>query len=407
MTLHDHRPAPVEPGEELEFIHSVGRNFYEDSSDEDAKRWLDVASSDRYRAWVVRDEGAVVGNYGIHAMDVSVPGGARVPMAGVTAVGVAQTHRRRGILSAMMEVALDDAADRGEPVAMLYASETPIYGRYGFGITAPSVTHTVDRGSAFRERLDPSMVRAATPDEAARTWPDVLERARDRRGGAASRPDELWRLVTHSDPESVRDGFSGKRFVHVPDRGYALYRVKDHYGDDGLPAGEVRLVELVAADREAESALWQHVCDIDLTARVTAWFRPPDDALLTALVDPLRARTRVGPPLYARLLDVASAFTARSYATAGATTFEVVDAARDQSGTYQLDADVDGAEVRRVQDDAELTLPVDAVASVWLGGVKAVHLLDGGRLQEHVPGAAARFDRLLATDRAPWSPFEF
>lgn len=403
---HDLAPVRVEPGEELEFIHSVGRNFYEDSSDADAELWRGIVAGDGYRAWVVRDGGAVVANYGVFAMDVSVPGGGRLPMAGVTAVGVAQTHRRRGLLTAMMQAALDDAVERGEPVATLYASESPIYGRFGFGIAAPSVAHVIDRGVRFREQLDPAMVRAATTADAA-GWPRILDRVRRERAGAASRDDALWRFTTEVDPPGWREGFSAKRLVHVPDRGYAMYRVKDRGGDDALPDGEVRVLELIAADREAEAALWQHVCDIDLTTRITAWYRPPDDALLTLLVDPLRARTRVGPPLYARLLDVVTAFACRTYAGRGSITFAVVDETRDQSGTYRLDADVDGAEVARVDVDPQLTLPVEALASVWLGGMRATHLLDGGRIVEHVTGAASRFDRLLLPERAPWNPFEF
>jgi predicted acetyltransferase len=400
-------PAPVASGDELEFVHSVHRNFYEDAGDEDSTRWVELVASDAYRAWVVRDADEVVANYGIHTMDISVPGGGRLPMAGITAVGVAQTHRRRGILTAMMAAGLDDAVERGEPVAALYASESPIYGRYGFGITAPSVAHVIDRGTAFHELVDPATVRAATPKEALSSWPAILDHVRDLRPGAPSRTDQWWRFTIEQDPPSWRDGFSAKRLVHVPDRGYAMYRVKDRFGDDGLPAGEVRVLELVAADREAEAALWQHVCDIDLTAKISAWYRPPDDPLLTSLVDPLRARTRVGPPLYARLLDVRAAFAARRYAAAGSVTFAVVDPTRDQSGTYHLDADVDGAEVARVDVDPELTLPIEAASSVWLGGMRATHLLDGGRVQQHVDGAAARFDRLLATERAPWGPFEF
>jgi predicted acetyltransferase len=165
--------------------------------------------------------------------------------------------------------------------------------------------------------------------------------------------------------------------------------------------------ELVATDPEAEAALWQHVCDIDLTTRVVAWMRPPDDAISELLVDPLRARTAVGPPLYARLLDVVAAFEARAYHVADRLTIAVDDPTRDQSGTYLLDAHPEGVEVRRVADPAQLTLPIEALAAVWLGGTRATQLLAARRIAEHEPGAAARLDRLLAVERLPWTPFEF
>lgn len=405
MTQH-WRPVPLEEGGELPYVRTVMRNFYEDTPDEDLRPRATMMAVDDFRAWVVREGDEIVANYGAFSMTVSLPGGGQLPAAGVTAVGVAQTHRRRGLLRAMMEAGLEEAAERGEPVALLFASESAIYGRFGFGVVAPSVIHRIERGVAFRDPVDPALVRGASIEEALRTWPAIFEEQRGQRGGCVSRTDELWRLSFAEDPVSQREGASGRRLVHVPRRGYAAYRVKPAH-EGALPAGRVQLQELVAIDAEAEAALWQHVCDLDLTSTVEAWYRPPDDPVLQMLADPLRARTHVGPPLYARLLDVAAAFSARSYPGRGAVTFAVNDPTRDQSGTYHLEADEQGGRVKRVTDDPELTLPVDAAASVWLGGVRATQLAAARRLVEHVPGAAARLDRLTAVDRLPWTPFEF
>jgi predicted acetyltransferase len=407
MVSDDLLPIRLEPGEELAFTRAVMRHFHEDSSDDELRPWVEVLRDrDDYRAWVVRDRGAIVANYGVYAMTMSVPGGAPVGCAGVTAVGVAQTHRRRGLLRATMTAALDDARERGEPVAALYASESAIYGRFGFGITAPSVEHRIDRGAAFRDPVDPRLVEPATPEEAASTWPKIFQRLRQRRSGCVSRGASGWRLSVLEDPPSWRNGASARRLVHVPGRGYATYRVKEGFRDN-LPDGEVRVGELVATDPEAEAALWQHVCDIDLTSRVRSWLRPPDDPLTQLLVDPLRARTHVSAPLYTRLLDVPKALTSRTYSGEGRVTLRIHDADRDQSGTYRLDAGRDGAEVARVTDEPDLTMPVDVAASVWLGGVRATQLLGARRLEEHVAGSAARLDRLAAVEHAPWTPFEF
>jgi predicted acetyltransferase len=396
----------LDRGDALEYARAVVRHFHEDQSDEELRAWLPSIDTDDYRAWVVRDRGAIVANYGVYSMTVSVPGGARLPCAGVTAVGVSQTHRRRGLLRRMMTAALDDAVERDEPVAMLYASEAAIYGRFGFGITGPGVGHRIERGTAFRDPVDPRLVEAVTPEEAFATWPAVFERFRAQRPGCVDRDDPAWRLAVVEDPAAWRDGASGRRLVQVPGRGYARYRLKDRFRE-GLPDGEVQVGEIVATDPEAEAALWQHVCDIDLTTEVIAWGRPQDDVLPALLVDPLRARTRVSAPLYARLLDVAAAFSGRAYDVEGAVTFEIHDTDRDQSGTYHLEVGPDSAEVDRVERAPDLSMPVDVAASVWLGGVRATLLRDARRLVEHVPGAAAGLDRLVAAERAPWTPFEF
>jgi predicted acetyltransferase len=407
VVTDDLRPERLAEGEEHAFAHAVMRHFHEDSSDDDLRPWVDVLRDrDDYRAWVVRDRGGIVANYGVYAMTISVPGCPPIGCAGVTAVGVSQTHRRRGLLRAMMTAALDEAREHGEPIAALYASESAIYGRFGFGVTAPSVEHRIDRGVAFRDPVDPRLVEPATPEEAAANWPAIFQRLRQHRAGCVSRGPSGWRLSVLEDPHSWRNGASARRLVHVPGRGYASYRVKEGFRDN-LPDGEVRVGELVATDPEAEAALWQHVCDIDLTSSVRTWLRPPDDALTQLVVDPMRARTRISAPLYTRLLDVSRAFEARTYAGEGTVTLRIHDADRDQSGTYRLDAGRDGAEVERVDADPDLSMPVDVAASVWLGGVRATQLLAGRRLVEHAPGAAARLDRLVAVERAPWTPFEF
>ena len=401
------RPVRVRAGEELAHAHAVMRQFHEDATDQQLARWLPMLQRPDYRGWDVRDGTEVVGTYGVIASSVSVPGGGRLPAAAVTAVGVAQTHRRRGLLRSMMEAGLDEAVAHGEPVALLWASESAIYPRFGFGVVAPGVVHRLDRAPGFRDPVDPRLVRSATLEDVEHDWPEIFERLRDQRGGCVTRNEAQWRLEMLEDPADERDGASGRRLVHVPGRGYAAYRVKPGTEPSTLPEGEVRVQELVATDPEAEAALWQHVCDVDLTTRVVAWMRPPDDAISEMLIDPLRARTAVGPPLYARLLDVVAAFEARAYHVVDRLTVAVDDPDRDQTGTYLLDAHPEGVEVRRVTDSPQLTLPIEAAAAVWLGGARATHLLAARRIVEHEPGATARLDRLLAVERLPWTPFEF
>jgi predicted acetyltransferase len=400
-------PRRVRSGEELDFARTVMRNFHEDATEEALGRWLPVLTDEGFRAWAIHDAGEVVGTYGVYTTTVSVPGGARLPAAGVTTVGVSQTHRRRGLLRAMMDAGLDEAVERGEPVALLWASESAIYPRFGFGTAAPGVVHRIDRGVTFRDPVDHRLVRPASVADARDRWPAIFERLRDQRGGCVTRSDAEWDLGMIQDPPDERGGATGRRLAHVPDRGYVAYRVRPDTEPTLLPAGEVRVQELVATDPEAEAALWQHVCDVDLTARVVAWMRPPDDAITELLADPLRARTAVGAPLYARLLDVSAAYEARAYEVEDELVIGIEDATRDQSGTYRLATHPEGGVMRPTDAEPQLTMPVEVAGSLWLGGMRATHLRAARRLQEHEPGAAARLDRALAVERLPWTPFEF
>lgn len=397
--------STLEDGEQLAFMRAVLRHFHEDRDDDALAPFVPMVELDR--SYAVRDGDDIVANYGVDTVDLSVPGGALLPCGGVTAVGVAPTHRRRGLLRRMMDRALDDAVDRGEPVAALYASESAIYPRFGFGPSADTWNYRIDlRGLRFREPVDDHLVVPATPDEAASQFPAIYDAARATRGGGVGRTPVLWHGNLVDDHAAWRDGASARRHVHVPGRGYATYRLKR--GNDGnLPDGQVQLGELVAVDPEAEQALWQHVTSVDLTTTLVAWPRPVDDAIRSQVVDRLRLRATEGSPLYTRLLDVPRCLASRTSMVADGVTLHVLDPSRDQTGTYRWDTDPSGAACARTDAAAEVTVTIDTLATLWLGATTATALRRAGRLEEHVPGAAARLDALVATDLAPWTPWEF
>lgn len=402
-TLH---PSRVPADDLLRFARAVSRHFYEGEEDADVQPLADVAAED-FRAWWVLDDDRVVANLGVFETDLSLPGGARLPTAAVTTVGVAQTMRRRGLLRAMMRDCLDEARDRGEPLAALFASESEIYGRFGFGIAARHIAYRTSRSRVrFRDPVDVRLVRETTPEAALAAWPAIHDRMRDQRGGSVAPTMAAWRLGVVVDPPGWRDGATARRLVEVPGRGYARYRVKDGEGGEG-PDATVLLSELVATDPEAEAALWQHVCDLDLTARTRTWLRPVDDALPHLVTDPAALGAASGPPLYVRVLDLPRVLTARTYGVSGAATLAVVDPDGYTDGRWTLEVGTDGASCEPTTAEPDLVVSVETVASLLFGGVRATTLQAARRLEERRPGAAADLDRLLATDRAPWTSAEF
>ena len=149
---------------------------------------------------------------------------ATAPAAGVTWVGVLPSHRRRGILTELMRRQLDDVHERGEPLAILWASEAPIYGRFGYGIAAPETFMDAERG-AFALRDDPG--RAARSARHRRRggelFPPIYESVRRERPGCSVARTTGGRDQPLADPEHWRDG-AGPKF-------YALLEI------DGEPAG--------------------------------------------------------------------------------------------------------------------------------------------------------------------------
>src|SRR6266566_2461771 len=98
---------------------------------------------------------------------LSVPG-AVVPAAGVSGVAVLPPHRRRGILRELMTRQLPDVHERGEAVAALWASESGIYGRFGYGLASLAASFRIHRSEGLLDRAAPAepgiRLRIAEPD---------------------------------------------------------------------------------------------------------------------------------------------------------------------------------------------------------------------------------------------------
>ncbi len=88
------------------------------------------------RAWAAFDGTSVVGTLRSFPTPLTLPGGATVTSAALTAVTVTATHRRQGLLTRMITGDLDASVDKDEPVGILIAAEFPIYGRFGYGSAA-------------------------------------------------------------------------------------------------------------------------------------------------------------------------------------------------------------------------------------------------------------------------------
>ncbi|MCC5952321.1 MAG: GNAT family N-acetyltransferase [Acidimicrobiia bacterium] len=351
----------------------------------------------------------IVGTAGDYPFELTLPGGVAASAAGVTNVGVLPTHRRRGILRSLMDRQLDDIAARGEPLAMLNASEAPIYGRFGYGLATRYAVWRLDNravGAALRAGADTHRLRLVDRSVAAEPLADIYERARLRRPGTVARTDEWWTMllgdaemwkgggehtvvVSHPlDAGDAGDGGDATAGSRAPD-GYALYRL--HH--DG-PNGWFRLVvrELVATNADAARALWCYLCEVDLVGAVDAEVAV-DEPLYWQVPDPRRIRTReLRDFLFVRVLDAPAALAARRYARPVELVLDVEDRSRPTgaaAGRFRLGGAPDGAECQAVGDEVapDLRLDVTALGSLLLGGVRPSWLAAAGTLVELRPGA--------------------
>ena len=361
---------------------------------EAAREFLEVD-----RAWLAEDGDRVVAATAALTMELTVPGPRTVPTAGVTYVGVMPTHRRQGILTALMARVADDARRRGEPTSALLASESTIYRRFGYGTAV--MASTVELEHTYAQLRHPpditGRVRILDQTEFAEVLPPIHERYRRQQPGEVSRPPGWWRRYL-GDPEERRGG-AGPRFAAVweGDEGYVTYRVAQNW-DTGVPGGTLTVENLVAVTPEVRAGLWQYCFGIDLIRLVKAYLAV-DDPLRWMLVDPRRLRTtNVGDFLWVCLLDVEAALSARTYAADG---HLVIDVAGD--GRYRLA----GGTCGRTDALPDLRLDRPDLGAAYLGGVGFTTLARAGLVAELAPGALARADALFVTAPGPVSTTGF
>jgi predicted acetyltransferase len=355
-------------------------------------------------------DGDLVGTTSAYAFDLTVPGGATLPVAGVTSVGVLPTHRRRGVLRAMMAFQLDDVARRGEPMAILNASESSIYGRFGYGLASEYQTVELDRhGASFEVPVAERRLRMLDRTEAGQVLPSIYDTYRAIRPGSVSRSAAWWSAML-GEHQSWKGG--GQIFVVVAEGGTEAERGYVIYDLDRVGLGisqRLSIRELLSVDDDTDAALWRYCSQVDLVATVVATARPADDPLRWRLADPRQLRvTSQRDYLWVRLLDVATSLEARRYPVDGDLVVDVDDVARpDVGGRFELVVEGGVGRCRRTERAAHLRLGIADLGSLYLGGVGARSLARAGRIAEVESGAVGRADAMFGWPLQPYCTTTF
>jgi predicted acetyltransferase len=406
----------ITPNEFEAFGEVPGQAFLEDWPPEDRELERSVTEFDRTIA--AFDGGQMVGTAGAYTFRLTVPGGV-TDAAGISLVSVLPSHRRRGILTDMMRHEIDDARQRGEAVAILFASEPAIYGRFGFGLATWHQRLRIGRGDgrlavgAAADSKEPGL-RFASPAKVRSDIVKLFNAAVPGRPGMLARSDQWWDILL-SDQPTRRDGMSPLRCsLAVDDRGlqgYSLYRTKPSWAD-GIADGTIQLSELIALTPGATAALWADLFSRDLVGQVVAERRPVDDPLLAMLADPRRAQPRVSDALWVRLIDLPAALAQRTYASAVDVVLDVLDPSLpDNAGRWRLSCggpgDAATAQCERSTTPADLVVTAQALGAAYLGGASLGQLAAAGYLSERAPGTLARLATAMSWDPRPWCSMMF
>ncbi len=389
------------------FVEAMSTAFLEhlaaaDVAPELARVW------DLSRTWAAFDGERICGTFRSWATELTVPGGARLKGAAVSGVTVQATHRRRGILRSMLAAEHAAIRDRGEVVGLLYASEYPIYGRFGYGPATRQATWTLTTAGLSFHGGGGGSVEIVRPSEAVR---DEIAAVFD--AWRTGQPGEIWRRPYRWDDElGLRETAWGPHWkgyvaLHRDDGGaidgYVRYR-PDQKWVQGQPRSVLEVDELHGLTDAARTALWRLLAETDWVAAVKAERRLPSDRLPWLLANARAADvTDVADGLWVRLFDVARALAARRYERSATLVLEVVDPEAPGSAVrYLLDAGPDGATCRPTDRSADLTVGLAALGAAYLGGTRLSDAVRPTGADEHRTGALADAETLFRTSDDPW-----
>ncbi len=352
------------------------------------------------------DGDQIVGTFRSFATQLTLPGGCTLAADAITAVTVRPTHRRRGALTAMMTQDLRAAADRGEPLAILIASEWPIYGRYGFGLSCDDTTLTFEPKRILFRNPTPGTVELVDVTTLRELAPPVYDRFRLAQPGSLEREPRWWDINLDILHPPGRPKWQGWQGVYRSDRGdaegYVRYHV-DQKWEGHVPRSTLNVDELIAATPAAYARLWRFVSEIDLIGTVRAETRPAEEPLRWLLVDGQAVSQSLrSAMLWIRVLDPIAALSARRSPTEGRVVLDVTDEAGFAQGRFALEAGPDGAAARRTRERADVRLPAASLGAILLGG-RSLRLFEAaGLVEEGRSGGLDRVDALFRSPVEPW-----
>jgi predicted acetyltransferase len=360
------------------------------------------------RTWAAVVDGRICGTFRSWPSELTVPGGARLPAAGVSAVTVLPTHRRRGILRAMIATEHREIHEQGQVFGMLYAAEYPIYGRFGYGPSCREATWTLDTERTRFRASQTGTVELVTPGGDVRaTLQAVFEAWRVRQAGEVRRREYSWDFEL-----GLREEFWGPRWkgfvaIHRDEAGsvdgYARYHPEEKW-EQRQPRNTLVVDELHALTDAANAALWRYLAEVDWISTVRASRRSPSDRLPWLLTNGRAAAVSdVGDGMWLRIFDVPRALEALRYERTGRIVLEVVDQELNAGRIrVELDAGPDGATCRPVDTSPDLTVHVAALGAAYLGGTRLRDAVLADGADEHRNRALLDAEALLRTPDEPW-----
>ena len=377
----------------VKIVNARGENEYRTQADFDAHQLVFTPE----RSIMAFDGKHMVGNALSYEMDMYIPGGLS-KIAAVASVSVQATHRRKGINRAIMKYQLEDIYTRGEPLAVLQASESIIYGRYGYGLASFESNLEIEKTrSAFAvEHASTGQTYFVEESEAREIFPQIYSKATENRNGMVTRKENWWEFrfrepgLKGGDPKS----WFVKYQENGQDDGYLRYTIN---------GTELNVIELIASSYEAYSSLWRICLDMDLIDVIKAEHRPADDELKWMLADPRRLVEHSSDRYWVRLVDVRTALSQRSYSHDGSLILKIQDDFLPwNKQVVELSSESGKSSCTISNKTPDIILTAGDLGAVYLGGINFSTLLSANRIEEVTEGSVVRANLMFSASRKPW-----
>ncbi|WP_062525180.1 GNAT family N-acetyltransferase [Demequina rhizosphaerae] len=413
-----YRPVSVEEARLDEFFDVVQWAFVGEWLREDRQDYVDALPVERARAIEVTDArrgrvGEVAAVHASFGTEMVVPGGRKVPTAGLSWLGVHPAHRRRGLMTRMIHDHFERSLARGEAVSVLYAMEAPIYARFGYGMGSQTVKAEIPRGAKMWpvEGADDLTVRLERASFDAHDELVSGLQARLDRPGTVINAVGSGRNARFTDPVGNRRGMEKWRLAIVEDAGdpvaYAFFR-RHARSSVGIHDGVCQVREHGSMSPAASQRLWQTLTDFDLVETTMTENLATDDPLLHQLRDPRGVRSKVIDNLWVRLLDVPVALEAREYFHDCDVAVELTDKhVPGNAGTWRIRVAGGEASVTRTDDAPDLSMDIRHLSQCYLGGTSLEALVRAGLVREHTPGQARELAIAMLSPVAPLANWDF
>jgi predicted acetyltransferase len=357
-----------------------------------------------YQRLAAFDGDQVVGCAAGLALTMTTPGGS-VDAAGFSMAGVLPTYRRRGILTELVRTHLITARTSNRPVSVLWAAESAIYRRFGYGPAtwAGAVSIERTRAAFLKPVPEGGQMRLVTEAEAYELLPQIWDRVRAVTPGMMSRSRDWWEVRRIADHDRGSPLQRMVLFLNGRPEGYALYRFASKFSSTGTAQGALQVVEALGASPAATAIVWRYLFDFDLAHRIEAQILPAEHPIFHLVREPRWLGFTLADALHVRLVDVETALSARAWSSADAVTIEVVDSFCPwNEGSYLIDGET--GSVERTNATPDLRMDAGTLAAAYLGGASFATLADAGEVEKLVGGAVTRADNLFRSARAPWCP---